>query len=241
MRRLPGAPWGAPACATAGAAACLCLSVPISNVAADNELHVPASYLRVRLPPPLSPKPRFVPRIQRTKDRNCSIEARGDVDNGDTMLDWAAADFTRYAHQPAFGLQNKIIAWQMRLGAFLAIARDGTAHDLGRMRAQPVVAKTPFVKGSKLVILDQHVTALDQVCQHRAAFLIRQIKHDAAFVAVNSQIICSLAPGMWRPPSACIITARRFNFDHIGPHITKDHGAKRPRKHARQVKDPYTR
>ena len=68
-----------------------------------------------------------------------------------------------------------------------------------------------------------------------------QVKGKAALIAVDAEIVGAAACFIegW-PPLTGFIAVETFDFDHVRAEIGEDHGAERPRQHAREIEDADT-
>src|SRR3546814_13306454 len=79
------------------------------------------------------------------------------------------------------------------------------------------VAETPALHRAGLVVLDQHVGALEQPQQHLLALLRRQVEAERALVAVHAEVVAGVAALVeGRPPVAHLVALRRLDLDDVG-------------------------
>ena len=123
----------------------------------------------------------------------------------------------------------------MRIRPGLAKARnrsiDQTGLILPQFRPQPQPAGNTGAK-----VFHHHIALQSNGARSGLGIGILQIQHDRLFTPVHQREQRGLTLHK-RADVAVIIALRRFKFDHLCPKISQHSGAKRPRHHARQIKD----
>ena len=95
-------------------------------------------------------------------------------------------------------------------------------------------------------VLHEHVAARDQPAQDLGALRGSRVEPDAAFVAINREVVAGLAgivplgigcAGVRRTVETRGVAGRRLDLDDVGPEVAEQHRAVRPRQHRREVRD----
>ena len=97
--------------------------------------------------------------------------------------------------EPALGLDQKIIGLAIGVGAGVAIARNGAADQRRIFLAQPLKRKAELVHRAGFEVLQQNISAGDQLFQRGAALLGREIDDHRILAAVEPDEIAALTLG----------------------------------------------
>ena len=147
-----------------------------------------------------------------------------------------------HAHQPAGGLDGKVVAGIRGVGAVLPIAGDRAVDQARVGRLQARVVQAIFGELADLVVLQQHIGLRSQLAHQRRAFSRGDIDGDGAFAAVGADVVRGhavggVAPPRWAP-GACVVTdLGALDLDHIGAVVGQQLAAPGAGEHTRQVED----
>ncbi len=104
-----------------------------------------------------------------------------------------------------------------------------------------LVTDAPTLQGARLEVLDQHVGAFQQLHQQFQAFRARQVDGDPLLVTVDAAKIRRVITFERRPPAPGLITAQRFQLDHVGAVVGQGLGAVGAAQHTAEIDDFHAR
>src|SRR5689334_7266955 len=172
----------------------------------------------LRLAPILSPRP------VRPRRTSAAHTPRRRIEAGDQIADrWAGTQrrpvgFAGYAHETAHRLSDEIERGTVAVRPAFAKPRDVATDETGLEDLEPRVVEPQAGENSGSKILDYHITAGDQLCQHLATFFALQVERHGAFVAVERREIPAEPVADHALPPYRVARARRFDLDHFGAH-----------------------
>jgi hypothetical protein len=79
--------------------------------------------------------------------------------------------------------------------------------------------KTEFFGRSGTEVVDEDIGGSDELDQPVILFWILQIQHDALLIAVHLMKQCGVAIPEGRAPLPCVVAARLFHLDYLGPEV----------------------
>src|SRR5207253_6480674 len=88
--------------------------------------------------------------------------------------------------------------------------------------------------------LDEHVAGGGQPPHDLLARNRGEVQGDGPLVAVDAQIVRTLAIDEWRSVTTGFVAFGRLDLDHVGAVIAEHHAAERPCQHPTQVQDAET-
>ena len=137
-------------------------------------------------------------------------------------------------HDPAHPLRDQVEAAAPGMGPVIAEAGE-LGIDEARVDLAQILEAEPGARHHRRpIILDQHVDAGGELDEQRLSLGLLVIEGDALLVAVDVAEI-GVALGAVAPGAHRIALARALELDHLGPHISEDHRAERPRHVLGQV------
>ncbi len=95
--------------------------------------------------------------------------------------------------QAALGLDQEIVGLAVGIGAFVAVAGNGAADQRRIILSKPLQREAELVHRAGLEVLQQDISARDQLFQRGAAFLGGEIDHHGILAAVEPDEIAALA------------------------------------------------
>ena len=129
---------------------------------------------------------------QRLQDRLVGVHAGGDVDDGDADAGGClgtAGD----ASQPGLCLYQQVVGLAVAIGAFVAVAGDGAAHEARKSLAQGLDGKAELGERAGLEVLDQHVGLGEQRLEQALVVGLGEIGNDRFLAAVEPDVVRALA------------------------------------------------
>ena len=164
--------------------------------------------------------------------------AGDDIANRHAETEGGAVGRSRNTHQPAFGLNHRVVPGFMRPGTGLTEAGNGTHDQLRMLRCERCVVEPDPGQRARPEILDHHVALRDQPVENRAPFRILEVEGDAFLVPVDAEKVRAFAADERRAPAAGVVALPRlFDLDDAGAHVRENHRAVRPREHAGQIEN----
>ena len=103
------------------------------------------------------------------------------------------------------------------------------------MFLQHVRTNAPTFHRAYFEVFYDYVGRFQHPHQNCAAFILRQIQRDTAFVAVKTGEVAAKAVGKWRTPLARLVALRWFDLDHICAVVGQHLRTIRATQHPRQV------
>ena len=95
--------------------------------------------------------------IECGQDTHCGILTSADINYSNAIFCRTAINIAGDAHQPALGLQDKIITGQSGLGSLISIASDLALDDMRRLILKPFFSETPFFHRAGFEIVDYNI------------------------------------------------------------------------------------
>ena len=185
---------------------------------------------------------------ERGEDGGRRVHAGHQVGSGDANLLRPAARqvvaLAGDAHDAAHGLRDQIVAGAVRVGPRLAEAGDRAVDQAGVHFLERGVIEAVLGEAAHLVVLDQHIRALDQPLHHRLPLGRGEVERDRALPPVGRHVVGGIVGGLaaariaqeGRPPAARVVAhARPFDLDHIGAEIGQQLACPGARQDAAQV------
>src|SRR5690606_29299003 len=180
--------------------------------------------------------------------RDHGVEAREDVRDGNANLLRLATRLPRDRHQAGHALNNEIVAGSWGVGSVLPKTRYRAIDQLRIDLAKALVIKAIFLQPTQLEVLDQNVSACDELADGLSTFLGRKIDRDGALAAVSRMIVGGgqvLAIGSLHegrsPFSGVVAAVRVFHLDDVGSQIGQQLACPRTCKDPRKFDYPYAR
>ena len=138
---------------------------------------------------------------------------------------------------PGHGADDGIVAGKATERPLRTEARDLAVDQPRKALLEHVVADAPALHGAGLEVLDQHISAVEQLQQHRAPFRLAKIEPHRALVAVDADKVGSVVTNERRAPVANLVALWRLELDDIGAVIPEQLRGEWATQHARQVDD----
>ena len=182
--------------------------------------------------------PRALARKERERDALRREHARDDVGDRDAEPHRGPVGGAGDAHQPALGLNHRVVAGLAGARSGLAETGDRAVHEPRMPRRQRLVVEPDSGQRPRREILDEDVALRDEPIEDRAPFGPLEVERDALLVPVDAEEVRALAFEKRRAPAARVVAlAGLLDLDHARAHVGEHHGAIRARQHTRQVQD----
>ncbi|MNS95719.1 hypothetical protein D3C72_1299890 [compost metagenome] len=190
---------------------------------------------------------RDIPVVQRGEDRDRRIQSRRQISNGDPDLLWPTTrlviTLARYAHQPAFPLENEVVAGAVSVRPGLAVPGD-RAIDQARIDLfQTDVVKPSTSQITNLKVLYKDVALKNELTDQIRTVWVGDVHANRSFVPICGSEVGGILKHfrftrhrIRRPPLPRIIPSRWvLNLDDIGSHVAQHLGTPWPCEHSRHI------
>jgi len=146
-------------------------------------------------------------------------------------------DRTGRGHQTRHRLDEQVVGGQVGQRPVLAEAGDADDDEAGVQvpdlhDRQPEALERPWPE-----VLDQHVRAFEQPAEDGELVRALEVERDPELVAIQEPVVRARAVDK-RAERAGVVSARRFDLDHLGAEIGEQHPAERSRKDTSELEDP---
>ena len=178
-----------------------------------------------------------VPIPQREENAVHGVETGQVVRDGDADAGRRTVGEAGHIHQPAFGLDDRVVAGQVLLGARLPVARDRAIDDARVERGNRVVVEAESGEASRSEVLDHDVGCADEATESAGAHIALQVERDALLVSVQAEKKRAPARAVGRPRARIVPMGRLFDLDDLRAHVAEHHRAIGAGEHAREVDD----
>ena len=124
-------------------------------------------------------------------------------------------------HQSGLALRDLVVARAPTLGAVVTEPGHGQHHEARVSLLQELEAQPESVEHAGPEVLDEHVSAVDQLQQYLAIRLVLEVERDGLLVAVGREEVrrlpVVLRPDERRPPATGVVAVSlRLDLDHAG-------------------------
>src|SRR5215213_1096438 len=137
-------------------------------------------------------------------------------------------------HQPAFGLEDEVVA-----GPVVAEAADRAVDEIRIFLRKLCVADAEPVARAAAKVLDDDVGVDGEPPCHLVRPGPREVEGDAALAAVHREEVRRLTGRVRRPPRPRLVPLPGpLDLDHVRAEVGEQHRAVRARQHTRQIEHP---
>src|SRR5207249_4144751 len=112
------------------------------------------------------------------------IHATGDVGDGDARPGWTIGR-TGQGDHPGFALQEQVVRLAVAVRAVRTVTRDGARDQAWVATVQVSVAAAEALGGTRALVVDEDVRAIQQQIERVPAPRLFQVQRDTAFATIE--------------------------------------------------------
>jgi hypothetical protein len=163
--------------------------------------------------------------VQGRYDRGRRVEGRRYVSNWEAHTQRRAVLFARHIHDPAHGLNHRVVGLEVSVRTSLSEAGDRAINELRVTGADLLVGEAEPLHSSRAEILDEDVSLADESQEYRPSLSVLDVQTHTPLAPVVLDEVRALALHGLSIVPRFVPTPRLLHLDHISSHIPENHSA----------------